>query len=50
MFYARSILGQWVTGKGAIYRDFDKDKMVVDKIAATIILTDYLNSRQNSLL
>lgn len=32
MFYARSILGQWVTGEGAIYRDFDKSKMVVDSV------------------
>lgn len=26
MFYNRDILGQWVSGEGVIYRDFDKDK------------------------
>lgn len=29
MFYDRSILGLWVTGNGVIYKDFDKDKMVI---------------------
>lgn len=29
MFYDRGILGQWVTGDGIVYRDFDKDKMVI---------------------
>lgn len=32
MYYDRSILGLWVTGEGAIYRDFDERKMVVDKV------------------
>ncbi len=31
MFYDRSILGQWVTGEGIVYQDFDKDRMVVDQ-------------------
>lgn len=30
MFFDRSILGLWVTGEGAIYRDFNERKMVVD--------------------
>ncbi|MGS0677796.1 PBSX family phage terminase large subunit [Lactobacillus johnsonii] len=29
MFYDRSILGQWVTGEGIVYQDFNKDTMVV---------------------
>lgn len=29
MFYERSILGLWVSGDGAVYRDFDERKMVV---------------------
>lgn len=31
MFYDRDILGLWVTGDGVVYRDFDKDRMVVDQ-------------------
>ena len=31
MFYDRGILGQWVTGDGIVYRDFDKDKMVISR-------------------
>ena len=31
MFYDRSILGQWVTGEGIVYQDFDKDKMVISR-------------------
>lgn len=31
MFYDRSILGQWVTGDGIVYQDFNKDKMVISK-------------------
>lgn len=31
MFYDRSILGQWVTGDGIVYQDFNKDKMVIPK-------------------
>ncbi len=31
MFYDRRILGQWVTGDGIVYRDFDKDKMVISR-------------------
>lgn len=29
MYYDRSILGLWVTGEGAVYKDFDEHKMVV---------------------
>lgn len=29
MFYKRSILGLWVSGEGAIYRDFDERKMSI---------------------
>lgn len=32
MFTDRAIYGLWVTGEGAIYRDFDERKMVVDKV------------------
>lgn len=32
MYYDRRILGLWVSGEGAIYRDFDERKMVVDKV------------------
>lgn len=32
MFYDRRIKGLWVTGEGAIYRDFDERKMVVDSV------------------
>lgn len=32
MYFDRSILGLWVTGEGIVYRDFDKNKMVVDKV------------------
>ena len=31
MFYDRGILGQWVTGDGIVYRDFDKDKMLISR-------------------
>ena len=30
MYYDRAIKGLWVTGEGAIYRDFNERKMVVD--------------------
>ena len=29
MFYDRSILGLWVTGEGAVYKDFDQRTMVI---------------------
>lgn len=32
MFYERRILGLWVSGEGVVYRDFDKAKMVIDKL------------------
>lgn len=31
MYYDRSILGMWVSGEGAVYRDFDKRTMMIDK-------------------
>lgn len=31
MFYDRSILGQWVTGEGIVYQDFNKDTMLVNE-------------------
>lgn len=31
MFYDRSILGQWVTGDGIVYQDFNKGTMVIPK-------------------
>lgn len=31
MFYDRGILGQWVTGDGIVYQDFNKDKMVIPR-------------------
>lgn len=31
MYYDRAILGLWVTGEGVVYKDFDKEKMVIDK-------------------
>lgn len=31
MFYDRSILGQWVTGDGIVYQDFNKDTMVIPR-------------------
>lgn len=31
VFYDRRILGQWVSGDGIVYRDFDKRKMLIDK-------------------
>lgn len=30
MFYDRAILGQWVTGEGIVYQDFDAKQMVID--------------------
>lgn len=32
MFYDRSILGQWVTGEGVVYEDFNKDTMLVNEV------------------
>lgn len=32
MYFDRAILGLWVTGEGIVYRDFDKEKMVVDSV------------------
>ncbi|HJA23203.1 MAG TPA: PBSX family phage terminase large subunit [Candidatus Limosilactobacillus intestinavium] len=32
MYYDRAILGLWVTGEGAVYKDFDERRMVVDNV------------------
>lgn len=32
MFYDRDILGLWVNSEGAVYQDFDKNKMIVDEV------------------
>nr|DAJ20510.1 MAG TPA: large terminase [Myoviridae sp. ctPkE24] len=32
MYYDRAILGLWVTGEGAVYKDFDERKMMVAKL------------------
>lgn len=32
MFYDRAIRGLWVSGEGAVYRDFDERKMMVDHV------------------
>lgn len=39
MFYDRRIKGLWVTGEGAIFRDFDERKMVVDNVPKTLKYT-----------
>lgn len=31
MFYDRAILGLWVSGEGMVYRDFDRDKHIIDR-------------------
>lgn len=31
MFYDRGILGQWVTGDGIVYQDFNKDTMIIPR-------------------
>ena len=31
MFYDRAILGQWVTGEGIVYQDFDKETMLINE-------------------
>ena len=41
MFYERAILGLWVSGDGAVYRDFDERKMVVPKAKLPHIVKYY---------
>ena len=41
MFYERAILGLWVSGDGAVYRDFDERKMVVPKTKLPHIVKYY---------
>ena len=36
MFYDRSILGQWVTGEGIVYQDFDKETMLINETPKTL--------------
>ena len=42
MFYDRAIRGLWVTADGLVYRDFDKDKHIVDKIPDGLELEYYV--------
>lgn len=39
MYYDRSILGLWVTGEGAVYKDFDERTMVISRDALPDNLT-----------
>lgn len=39
MYYDRSILGLWVTGEGAVYKDFDERTMVISRDALPANLT-----------
>ncbi|MYU70417.1 MAG: Terminase [Bacteriophage sp.] len=32
MMYERDVLGLWVSGEGMVYQDFDKKRMLVDKV------------------
>lgn len=41
MFYDRNILGLWVSGEGLVYRDFDKNKMMIDKLPPNRTYTYY---------
>lgn len=41
MFYDRSILGLWVSGEGMVYKDFDKDTMIIPRSKLPENLTYY---------
>lgn len=41
MFYDRSILGLWVSGEGAVYRDFNANAMLRDSITLPVNSTIY---------
>ena len=41
MFYDRNILGLWVSGDGLVYREFDKNKMMIDKLPPNRTYTYY---------
>ena len=41
MFYDREILGLWVSGDGLVYRDFDKQRMVISKAKLPHIVKYY---------
>lgn len=41
MFYDREILGLWVSGDGLVYRDFDKQRMVIPKAKLPHIVKYY---------
>ncbi|WQH18362.1 PBSX family phage terminase large subunit [Lactiplantibacillus plantarum] len=42
MYYDRSILGLWVSGEGMVYRDFNKDTMVIPRSKLPDNLTYYV--------
>lgn len=41
MFYDRNILGLWVSGEGLVYRDFDKNRMVIQQSQVPNIVKYY---------
>lgn len=41
MFYDREILGLWVSGDGLVYRDFDKQRMIISKAKLPHIVKYY---------
>lgn len=41
MFYDRNILGLWVSGDGLVYRDFDKNRMVIQQSQVPNIVKYY---------
>lgn len=42
MFYDRSILGLWVSGEGMVYRDFNKETMLIPRSQLPANLTYYV--------
>uniref|UniRef100_UPI001CDBF62F PBSX family phage terminase large subunit n=1 Tax=Lactiplantibacillus pentosus TaxID=1589 RepID=UPI001CDBF62F len=42
MYYDRSILGLWVSGEGMVYRDFNKDTMVIPRLKLPYNLNYYV--------
>lgn len=53
MFYDRKILGLWVTGEGVVYSDFDKTRMVKDKVPSDLnyyVGVDWGFEHKNSIL
>lgn len=41
MFYDRAILGLWVSGEGMVYKDFNKDEMIIPRAQLPADLTYY---------